>query len=507
MRTTPPHTSDDGDGGSSDTRLSPLASGAHRIREALQQTTRPLRRSDQPGAAMSGASSAMFSTIRNRLIFWYVGVLAAILLLVGIVLYVAMQQTLFAEVNSNLATSAQIVSRAWQLNQEGNDPTPICLDNPTLRNISNQLAPLDTPYISCFDNRSNPYVLPINCPFQGPSPSFQNACQIVYIDPTLAQAALTSSTNSATDRVTASGLGTLQRYAQVVYAPDGSIIGVVQVATSIDGQLAALATLGRLLLLCGLLTILGATAGGIFLAQRALQPAHLAFQRQQEFIADAAHELRTPLTLLRANAEVLLRGRERLDPDDTELLEDIVAESAHMAGLANNLLTLARLDSGQGSVKRDVVDMAEIAAGLVRQARSFAAEQQVVLSLAQLAGPALVVGDETLLNEAALILIDNAIKYNKPGGSVTITVETGQHEVKLYVQDTGVGIQAEHLAHLGERFYRPDKARSREMGGAGLGLSIARSIATTHSGSLSLTSTPEQGTTAVLTLPAAQLIE
>ena len=299
----------------------------------------------------------------------------------------------------------------------------------------------------------------------------------------------------------------MQRYAQVVYAPDGTVIGVVEVATPINGQLAALNTLGTLLLVCGLLTLLGATAGGIFLAQRALKPAHLAFQRQQEFIADAAHELRTPLTLLRANAEVLLRGRGRLDPDDAELLEDIVTESAHMAGLANNLLTLARLDAGQGSLKHDVVDITEIASGLVRQARSFAAEQQVALSLEQPAGLALVLGDETLLNEAALILIDNAIKYNKPGGNVTVTVESGKQDVSLYVRDTGVGIQSEHLAHLGERFYRPDKARSREMGGAGLGLSIARSIAAAHAGSLSLSSTPGEGTTAVLTLPEAKPID
>jgi signal transduction histidine kinase len=125
-------------------------------------------------------------------------------------------------------------------------------------------------------------------------------------------------------------------------------------------------------LLCGLLTILGATAGGIFLAQRALEPAYLAFERQQEFIADAAHELRTPLTLLRANAEVLLRGRERLDPDDVPLIEDIVTESAHMGALASNLLTLARLDAGKQSVKRDVVDMEEIAEALVRRADALA---------------------------------------------------------------------------------------------------------------------------------------
>jgi signal transduction histidine kinase len=109
-----------------------------------------------------------------------------------------------------------------------------------------------------------------------------------------------------------------------------------------------------------------------------------------------------------------------------------------------------------------------------------------------------------LLSEAALILVDNAVKYNKPGGSVRVTVESDARQVRLRVQDTGVGISEEHLVHLGERFYRPDKARSRELGGAGLGLSIARSIAGAHGGTLSLTSTLDQGTTAILALPAAR---
>jgi signal transduction histidine kinase len=490
------------DSESTDTGESPLTSGARRLRQAIQQTTHPMRRNDQTGAALEGASASMFSSIRNRLILWYIGILAAILLLVGVVLYVAMQQTLFAQVNSNLATSGRLMSHAWQENIVHQDLTPVCQDQGAINSISNQLLQLDTPYFTCFDSHANSYSVAY-CQSPFPNPSLQNMCQF-DTDPTLARAAVASTTNTATDRVTVNGLGTVQRYAQVVFAPDGSVLGVVQTATPIDGQLTALAILGRLLLLCGLLTILGATGGGIFLAQRALRPAHLAFQRQQEFIADAAHELRTPLTLLRANAEVLLRGRERLDPDDALLLEDIVVESAHMGALANNLLLLARLDAGQESLNHDVVDLTDVAGGIVRQARSFATEQGVALSLEQPVGPALVLGDETLLNETALILIDNAIKYNKPGGTVSVTVDSDERQVRLRVQDTGVGISPEHLVHLGERFYRPDKARSRELGGAGLGLSIARSIIGAHSGTLSLTSIPNQGTTAILALPAAQ---
>jgi signal transduction histidine kinase len=483
---------------------SPVTSGVRRIRQALLPGRRVSRLE-----AIAGPSSAMFTTIRNRLIFWYIGILAAILLLLGLLLYFAMQQTLYTQVNNNLAASSQFLTRAWQINFVRNDPVNICQDQDqgTQTAINSELAQLNVPYLTCFDARPVSYVAPSACQSPYPNPNFQSTCRALIIDPTLAREALASDTNTATDRVSVSGLGTVQRYAQVVFGPDGSVLGVVQTAAPIDGQLTALTTLGRLLLVCGLLTILGAAAGGIFMAKRALEPAHLAFTRQQEFIADAAHELRTPLTLLRANAEVLLRGRERLDPDDALLLEDIVTESAHMGALANNLLTLARLDAESESLNRDVVDIEEIAEALIRRAGALAEEQQVILSQVGSTEPALVVGDEMLINEAALILVDNAIKYNKTGGSVTIEVVAAAQDVSLSVRDTGIGIQEEHLLHLGERFYRPDKARSRELGGAGLGLSIARSIATTHGGTLHLSSEPGVGTTATLTFPAAQVVQ
>ena len=449
----------------------------------------------------------MFSHIRNRLILWYIGILAAILLLLGLVLYFAMQNTLFAQVNNDLATNAQVLGRAWQINFARQDPKPICLDTPALDSIA---AQVDVLYYTCFYATSSTTATSVwlqsSQPPQGPVTNEQAFNQSLYIDPTLARAALTSSSGTATDRVSVYGLGTVERFAEVVPGPNDVPLGIVQVAVPINGQLTALSTLRELLLLCGLLTILGATAGGIFLAQRALEPAYLAFERQQEFIADAAHELRTPLTLLRANAEVLLRGRERLDPDDVPLIEDIVTESAHMGALAGNLLTLARLDAGKQSVKRDVVDMEEIAEALVRRAEALAEEHQVALKIDGSHRPALVLGDEMLLSEAALILLDNAIKYNKQGGEVIIQVEPGDEHIILWVRDTGVGISAEHLAHLGERFYRPDKARSREMGGAGLGLSIARSIAAAHDGTLTLQSVPDQGTTAALIVPAAHAV-
>ncbi|HZC78288.1 MAG TPA: ATP-binding protein, partial [Ktedonobacterales bacterium] len=300
-----------------------------------------------------------------------------------------------------------------------------------------------------------------------------------------------------------SRLGAIRCYAMVVRdGNSGTVLGVVQVGIPVEGQVQALHTLAVLLLVfCGL-TIVGSAIGGRLLAGRALEPANLAFARQQTFVADAAHELRTPLTLLRADAEVLLRSRERLAPEDAELLDDIVTETSHMAALASNMLSLARLDARAMPLEREVVDLAHIAQGVVERTRTLAAQHGRALH-AQDIHEALVIGDRALLEQAALILVENAIKYNQPGGSITLRTRVNGRQALLEVADTGIGISAEHLARLGERFYRVDKARSREAGGAGLGLSIARGIAQTLGGELTLTSVPGKGTTATLALPAA----
>ncbi len=115
-----------------------------------------------------------------------------------------------------------------------------------------------------------------------------------------------------------------------------------------------------------------------------------------------------------------------------------------------------------------------------------------------------VVGDPMLLEQALLVVLDNAIKYNRSGGQVIVQTTAQNGKAKLVVRDTGIGIPTEHLPHLGERFYRVDKARSREAGGTGLGLSIAQHIATLHDGILALASVSDEGTTVTIELPLAQ---
>ncbi|HKD74555.1 MAG TPA: ATP-binding protein [Ktedonobacterales bacterium] len=422
-------------------------------------------------------SARMFQTIQRRLILWYGGVLAVILLVAGILLYVSMQNVELSPINSQEIQATQGLTREWQLGDNPCDgPNPAAL------------------FIACYGPDGG--LLAANR-YASYTPAFSDAA--------LARTALTST--SARDIVDGgNGIGRVSRYATIVRDPNtNQILGVIQVGDPIEGQEVALSTLLTLLLLVGALTLVGACVGGFVLAQRALAPAHLAFSRQQAFIADASHELRTPLTLLRADAEVLLRGRERLADDDVALLEDIVTESSQMSTLTNNLLTLARLDSGTARVARDVVDLADVASAVVRRTDKLAAERQIALQFEGEQEHPLVIGDQHLLEQATLILVDNAIKYNVTQGRVVVQVFRAGNQAGISVRDTGIGIAPEHLAHLGERFYRPDDARSRETGGTGLGLSIAHGIAHAHHGMLTLASEPRKGTAATLSLSLARV--
>jgi len=189
--------------------------------------------------------------------------------------------------------------------------------------------------------------------------------------------------------------------------------------------------------------------------------------------------------------------------EDAELLEDIVTETDRMSTLATSMLTLARLDNNSTHREHEVILLSDIALADVRRVQALANQTGISLQV-ESNDNALVIGDPTLLEQAVLVLLDNAIKYNRQGGRVTIRTDIKDTYAFLEVSDTGIGISAEHLPHLGERFYRVDKARSREAGGSGLGLSIARSIAEIHGGTLTLTSVPDQGTTVTIKLPLAQ---
>lgn len=442
------------------------------------------------GRLSRGPEAALFQGLRIRLTLWYSGVLATALVLFSVVLYVGAQYFLLAPVEADVAMHAHVHIEQWLRDS----PARACSsffspDRP------GSLPPAPGPMseiVACFDQNGsllqndNTVLLPA-----------------AFLSNTVVKMALQR--GMATDIVNGgSTAGHIYRYALAVPSLTGSgSMGVVLIGESIQTQETALSLLLTLLLTVGTMALLGAGLGGLFLANRALAPARLAWTNQQRFIADASHELRTPLTLLRADAEVLLRSREHLATEDAALLEDIIAEAKHMARLSTNMLTLARLDNGSSHREHEVVNLAELALAGMRRVQALAEQMEISIQVESTSTP-YVIGDPMLLEQAVLALLDNAMKYNLRGGCITIRTMMKDEHAFLEVCDTGIGIAAEHLPHLGERFYRVDKARSREAGSTGLGLSIARSIAVAHSGTLTLTSIPKQGTTVTLTLPLAQ---
>jgi signal transduction histidine kinase len=436
----------------------------------------------QPRTRRPASGDLLFRGLRLRLTLWYSGVLAASLLLAGIGLYLVLQHQLLQPITDQVSGQIDSIEMQW-----GHDPAHACSSPggpPPKHDATNSPIPI---YVTCYDPQGQ--ILPASA-FQSDSSS---DAPDTFTDNSLALRALKD--GSATDQVNGgANVGTLYRSAQVVRDPaSGTILGVVQVGRSIEDQESTLSLLRTLLLALGLVALFIATVGGLFLAERALTPARLAFARQQAFIADASHELRTPLTLLRANAEMLLRHRERVSEDDADMLEGIVEETEHIDHLSTDLLLLARLDAGQLHLEREVVDLSSIAANVARRVGTMAGEKGVAVKTSESA-TVRIIGDAEAIERAVLILVDNAVKYTPSGGSVHLRTAIQDGMATLAVEDTGVGIDAAHLPHLTERFYRVDRARSRETGGAGLGLSIAQGIAAAHGGSLTITSEPEKGT-------------
>ena len=229
-----------------------------------------------------------------------------------------------------------------------------------------------------------------------------------------------------------------------------------------------------------------------------------AFKRMTQFTADASHELRTPTALIRTTAELSLR-RDRDNAEYREALVQILEEAERTGILIDDLMTLARMDSGAEAVGFSIVDIASILGEASMASQPLALSKQIELDREIPDSPILVNGDAHALRRLFLILIDNAVKYTPTGGRVFIGLNTNGNAAVAKVQDTGIGISQEDLPVIFERFYRADKARSRESG-AGLGLSIARWIAEAHHAQILVESVVGQGSTFEVRFPLHQEI-
>lgn len=286
----------------------------------------------------------------------------------------------------------------------------------------------------------------------------------------------------------------------------GEVIAVLQAAQSRQAVWQTVNSLIFALVPVGVGALALAAVGGLFMSRRAMRPVRDSFERQRTFIADASHELKTPLTLIRADAEVLSRSLTGTEggSENRELAEDLLGETDRMNAVLSDLLLLARLDADKLSVSRAPFNLAGV---LAETSERFAARTTTEGKKLEVrhSGKLPARGDEERTGQILAALLDNALRLTPPGGLITVESHTRGKQVEVTVTDTGPGIPADHLPHIFERFYRADEqseARARSGGGTGLGLAIARDLARAQGGELVAENTAKSGASFTLTLPA-----
>jgi len=460
-------------------------------------------------------------SVRTQLTIWYSVVLALALALFGAGVYAIVSFTLIQQVDASLKESAAaIASRSSGGVQDGERIIRL----PELDVFSSvfvEAIGVDGKILASSMNSFNQHLDPAafteisQNPIQQQQPLFsiahhQNAPAIrVYTYPLVGQSS-------------------------------GQLFGYLQIATSLEDVSRATRGLLISLIVVGLVGLLVSSVAGAALARRAMRPveqitqaaleiyrtedldrrvtvqsndevARLAsafnemldrlsglFKMQQRLVADVSHEMRTPLTVIRGNVDLL-----RMGCADTDSLDAIAGESERMARMVSNLLLLSQADAGTLPMQFQPTDLSPLVNDVARSGAIVADGKLRVQS--EVSGELMVNGDADRIKQVLLNLVDNAIKHTPDGGTVKITGASADAGlVLLSVSDTGAGIPAEDLPHVFERFYRVDKSRSREHGGAGLGLAIAKSIIEAHGGDIEVQSAAGIGTTFTVWLPAHQ---
>ena len=243
-------------------------------------------------------------------------------------------------------------------------------------------------------------------------------------------------------------------------------------------------------------------SGGVLIVLHDVTEQHRNEERRKEFVANVSHELRTPLTNVRSYAETLRDGGGDI-PQDTanSFLDIIITETDRMTHIVQDLLTLSRLDAGNAELVLSRFPFGEAIQSVARANALAAKQRRHDLTYDPPESLPLIVGDRSRLEQVMMNIISNAIKYTPDGGHIRITAGSTESEVWMEVCDDGIGIPEEDRERIFERFYRVDKARSRESGGTGLGLSIAKEIVQRHHGAITLAPHQGPGTTVRLTLP------
>ncbi len=419
----------------------------------------------------------MFRGALIRLAVLYMLLLALILACFNVIVYFSMSEALHARVSADLRDKARKTIEALDISEDSVAKNAYAAD-PTYA---------DT-FVFVVQTKGFQTTVVDNAP---PLPALEKLPNVPLID----KAARAGQTTETEVTVSDQHFAVLT---QPLKDKKQSVVGVLQAAKPINNITGTLTRLQHQLAIASAVAMLLGAIAALLMARLSLQPIRLAFQKQREFVADASHELRTPLTLIRTNAEASLR-RARGSPPGI-YAEHILEEVDQLNAIVSDLTTLALADARQLKVDRKPVELTGIVQELLEHTAPLAEERGIRLNR-DLDGGVTVQADASRMRQLLLILLDNALAYTPSGGEVSVGVAREHGKARITISDDGTGIAPADLPHIFERFYRADKARSRENGGIGLGLAIAKWIVEAHKGAIEVKSGEGRGTQVAVSLP------
>lgn len=271
----------------------------------------------------------------------------------------------------------------------------------------------------------------------------------------------------------------------------------IQLLANVDGEVATINNVIDTLLVGSLIIIGIAIIGSYILSKMTLKPIMESYKKQTEFVQNAAHELRTPLTIIQAKQELLLQEPESKIIDKSEDINIMLKETKRLTKLIKELMVLAMADSNELKMHKEKTNIDNLVKEIIIPYKDFAEMQEKEINLELNYGKEANV-DRNKINQLLVIILDNAIKYTAEKDKITVKTYSKEGKCVIEVADTGIGISKEAAKHVFDRFYREDKARSREKGGTGLGLSIAHTIVKLHGGSIKITSNEPKGAKVII---------
>jgi len=470
----------------------------------------------------------MINTVRGRLTLWYVTALALVLAIFGAAFYVLLSRALYTRVDNGLRSLIEVSTRSLSNDlDEGQSVMSAALST---------AAELATPEQSLLIFDPSGRLLAEN----HPKDDFQMRLPELGSIPE-EKARLYTVTELG------GGAADYRVAARRVTIPPKNVTYVLLASQSLDAVEDELALLRKPLLFAGSVALLLAGLGGWLLARKSLAPVvamagsarrigaenlgqqlpvanprdelgklgatfnellarlHTSFELQRRFMADASHELRTPLSIMRTTASVTLRKRSRGEGEYREAIQMMDEQSRRLSRIVKDMFILSRADAGHYPLNKSSVYLNDLLEEVVRAGGLLAEHKSVTIEITN-STEAGFHGDEDLLRQMILNLVDNAIKYTPAGGMVRLSLTQESDIYMISVSDTGPGIPLEAQAHVFDRFYRAniERPHSEEAvsDGTGLGLAIAKWIAQAHDGNLELARSDERGTTFIVKLPA-----